>query len=297
MGEEHRPSVADPVVEADRAFGGVRFEIGSLVADAQVISLLRGIWARFPGNPILVTVRAEEHRGDDPKLRALLGDQGAAGFRALFDGFPELVGVLWALRDGDGRIRDFEFGYGNPAMLRGFRIPPETPSATRCWRRSRACATAGRWRPTSAPATRASPGSVIPAHYPVGRVRCRGPCAEMAGLVDAVGVAMQVEGPVGEVGQHRRRHRGVVADEVPLGHRRTPRRGRGTAPCRGRSGAARGRRAPRARCRARRARPARPRSPRPSWQRSTTSPPGRPSTSSLVRPDFTERGWSSGPSR
>ena len=60
--------------------------------------------------------------GDDPKLRALLGDQGAAGFRALFDGFPELVGVLWAVRDADGRIQDFSFGYGNPAMLRAFRI-------------------------------------------------------------------------------------------------------------------------------------------------------------------------------
>ena len=66
--------------------------------------------------------------GDDPKLRALLGDQGAAGFRALFDGFPELVGVLWALRDDQGEIRDFAFGYGNPAMLRAFRISPETAS-------------------------------------------------------------------------------------------------------------------------------------------------------------------------
>ena len=26
-----------------------------------------------------------------------------------------------------GGIVDFAFGYGNPAMLRGFRIPPETP--------------------------------------------------------------------------------------------------------------------------------------------------------------------------
>jgi chemotaxis family two-component system sensor kinase Cph1 len=74
-----------------------------------------------------VDVRAEERWGDDPKLRALLGDQGAAGFRALFDRFPELVGVLWAIRDDAGRIEDFEFGYGNPAMLRGFRMPPETP--------------------------------------------------------------------------------------------------------------------------------------------------------------------------
>jgi signal transduction histidine kinase len=64
--------------------------------------------------------------GDDPKLVALLGEQGAAGFRALFDGYPEAVGVLWALRDDDGRIEDFAFGYGNPAIMRGFRIPAET---------------------------------------------------------------------------------------------------------------------------------------------------------------------------
>jgi signal transduction histidine kinase len=64
--------------------------------------------------------------GDDPKLRGLLGDQGAAEFRALFDGFPEYVGVLWALRDAEGRIEDFEFGYGNPSIMRGFRIPAET---------------------------------------------------------------------------------------------------------------------------------------------------------------------------
>ena len=69
---------------------------------------------------------AEEHWGDDPKLRALLGDQGAAGFRALFDRFPELIGVLWAVRDETGRIEDFAFGYGNPAMMRSFRIPAET---------------------------------------------------------------------------------------------------------------------------------------------------------------------------
>ena len=71
-------------------------------------------------------VPAEEHWGDDPKLRALLGDQGAAGFRTLFDRFPELIGVLWALRDESGRIQDFTFGYGNPAIMRSFRIPAET---------------------------------------------------------------------------------------------------------------------------------------------------------------------------
>jgi signal transduction histidine kinase len=63
--------------------------------------------------------------GDDPKLVALLGPQGAAQFRALFDGFPEAVGVLWAVRDADGRIVDFTFGYGNPSILRAFRLSAE----------------------------------------------------------------------------------------------------------------------------------------------------------------------------
>jgi signal transduction histidine kinase len=67
-----------------------------------------------------------ERWGEDPKLVALLGEQGAAVFRALFDGFPEAVGVLWAVRDDDGRIVDFTFGYGNPSMLRAFRVPPAT---------------------------------------------------------------------------------------------------------------------------------------------------------------------------
>ena len=67
-----------------------------------------------------------EKWGDDPRLRDLLGDQGAAGFRALFDGFPELVGVLWAIRDDGGDLVDFAFGYGNPAMLQAFRISVET---------------------------------------------------------------------------------------------------------------------------------------------------------------------------
>jgi hypothetical protein len=61
--------------------------------------------------------------GEDPKLVEVLGAQGAAQFRALFDGFPEAVGVLWAVRDDDGRIVDFTFGYGNPSMLRSFRVP------------------------------------------------------------------------------------------------------------------------------------------------------------------------------
>jgi signal transduction histidine kinase len=67
-----------------------------------------------------------ERWGEDPKLVDLLGEQGAAGFRALFDAFPESVGVLWALRDEDGRICDFSFGYGNPSMMTGFRLPAAT---------------------------------------------------------------------------------------------------------------------------------------------------------------------------
>jgi signal transduction histidine kinase len=64
--------------------------------------------------------------GEDPRLVDVLGTQGAEGFRALLDAFPEAVGLLWAIRGGDGRIVDFSFGYGNPAMLRGFRLPAET---------------------------------------------------------------------------------------------------------------------------------------------------------------------------
>jgi signal transduction histidine kinase len=64
--------------------------------------------------------------GEDPKLVALLGDRGAAEFRTLLDGFPDAVGILWALRDGDGQIVDFAFGYGNPTILRAFRLTPET---------------------------------------------------------------------------------------------------------------------------------------------------------------------------
>jgi signal transduction histidine kinase len=67
-------------------------------------------------------VSAQESWGEDPKLEALLGGQGAGNFRALFDSYPEAVGLLWAIRDGDGRVVDFEFGYGNPAIMRRFRL-------------------------------------------------------------------------------------------------------------------------------------------------------------------------------
>jgi signal transduction histidine kinase len=70
--------------------------------------------------------REPEVWGEDSKLVAVLGEQGAREFRALFDAFPEAVGVLWALRDDDGAIRDFAFGYGNPTMLRRSGLPPST---------------------------------------------------------------------------------------------------------------------------------------------------------------------------
>jgi signal transduction histidine kinase len=66
-----------------------------------------------------------ERWGNDPNLVEVLGAQGAAGFRAMFDGYPELVGVMWPLRDEDDRIVDFSFGYGNPAMMRSFRVPAD----------------------------------------------------------------------------------------------------------------------------------------------------------------------------
>jgi signal transduction histidine kinase len=73
-----------------------------------------------------VTDFEPERWGADPKLVEVLGKQGAAEFPALFDGFPEAVGVLWAIRDDGGRIVDFSFGYGNPSILRAFRLPAAT---------------------------------------------------------------------------------------------------------------------------------------------------------------------------
>jgi signal transduction histidine kinase len=59
----------------------------------------------------------------DPRLVALLGEQGAERFRMVFDGYPDGVRVLWAIRDEGGRIVDFDFGYGNPQILRIFSMP------------------------------------------------------------------------------------------------------------------------------------------------------------------------------
>ncbi len=62
--------------------------------------------------------------GEDRNLVAVLGEQGAAEFRTLFDAFPEAVGVLWAIRDQERRVKDFAFGYGNAEMLRRSGLAP-----------------------------------------------------------------------------------------------------------------------------------------------------------------------------
>jgi signal transduction histidine kinase len=76
---------------------------------------------------MLSAVSEPEPWGADPKLDALLGEQGAKGFRALLESFPEAVGVLWAIRDEEGRVVDFAFGYGNPSIMRSFRLVASMP--------------------------------------------------------------------------------------------------------------------------------------------------------------------------
>ena len=60
---------------------------------------------------------------EDHTLDALLGRQGSAVMRGVWHASPQPVGLLWAIRDDAGTIVDFEFGYGNPAILRLFRFP------------------------------------------------------------------------------------------------------------------------------------------------------------------------------
>ncbi len=64
-----------------------------------------------------------EPGGGDPKLVELLGEQGVAGSRALLDGFPELVGVLRAVRDDDATSTS---GCAKP-VSRGSTRSPATP--------------------------------------------------------------------------------------------------------------------------------------------------------------------------
>ena len=66
--------------------------------------------------------------GEDPKLVELLGAPGAAGFRALFDGFPDLVGLLWAVRDANGRIVENRDSSNLAELLAQLGILPTAPS-------------------------------------------------------------------------------------------------------------------------------------------------------------------------
>jgi signal transduction histidine kinase len=66
----------------------------------------------------------------DARLERLLG-AGAAAFRAAFDLVPDPLGVLWAIRDPDGAIADFETGYSNPAMARMIGVATEVSMGRR----------------------------------------------------------------------------------------------------------------------------------------------------------------------
>jgi signal transduction histidine kinase len=60
----------------------------------------------------------------DRRLERLLGP-GAAVLTAMLDLVPDPIGILWAIRDGDGAVTDFETGYGNPAMDRMIGVSME----------------------------------------------------------------------------------------------------------------------------------------------------------------------------
>jgi signal transduction histidine kinase len=104
--------------------GGVAHPRGTIAKASQAAA--RSLPAYPPGVATRDSAVEPEPWGEDPKLVELLGAQGAAEFRALLDGFPESVGILWAVRDAGGRIVDFSFGYGNPSILRAFRLPAAT---------------------------------------------------------------------------------------------------------------------------------------------------------------------------
>ena len=70
-------------------------------------------------------VPESEPWGDDPKLVELLGRRARRAFVRCSTASPR----RWApgaVRDADGRIVDFTFGYGNPSILRAFRLPAAT---------------------------------------------------------------------------------------------------------------------------------------------------------------------------
>ena len=108
---------------------------------------LGGGWprrSRSPGGRIRSSTRCSASRAP-PRLRAL------------FDRFPD--GGRPAVGDPRRRraIVDFDFGYGNPAIMRLFRAAAHAcAGATRCSRRCRRCAAAASSTPTCGCARRAS---------------------------------------------------------------------------------------------------------------------------------------------
>ena len=113
------------------------------------------------GDSILVAV---EQWGEDPKLVALLGEQGAAGFRALFDGFPELVGVLWALRGRRRADRGLRLRLRQPGDHARLPHPARDPRALHAAggapahaRQPRVRRVRAHLRPTASPGSRRSP--------------------------------------------------------------------------------------------------------------------------------------------
>jgi signal transduction histidine kinase len=76
-----------------------------------------------PAAPGAGELQDPEPWGEDTDLVALAGEQGAAALCGMLESYPEAVGLLWSIRDDDGRITDFDFGYGNRRIMRLFELP------------------------------------------------------------------------------------------------------------------------------------------------------------------------------
>ena len=66
----------------------------------------------------------------DARLEQLFGN-GTTAFRTAFDLVPDPVGVLWAIRNRDGAIADFETGWSNHAMGHMIGVPIEVSMGRR----------------------------------------------------------------------------------------------------------------------------------------------------------------------
>ena len=152
------PLIAGDVVAVEP--GTVDLEHGGMRVEDLLVVTEDGAETSRPRVPTTCRRRlagVTESWGDDPKLHALLGEQGARRFRALFDSYPDGVGLLWAIRDDAGAIVDFDFGYGNPAIMRLSACRAPRPGGTRCSRRCRPCGRRAGSTPTCASARRGRP--------------------------------------------------------------------------------------------------------------------------------------------